>query len=128
MYLPGSANAGPDDREPASAADRGDGAHRRCGVYLAYGPGYPTRRRVNLLRFGGQPQMVGRGNTIENVNVAPAPEGRLWIMSSDPRAAERSTEHPRRAEADQAATRVGPVTLIAPPSGTVTVFGVHGEG
>ena len=88
----------PDDREPAAAADSDDGANRRGGV-IRYGPA-TDRRRVNLLRFGGQPQMVGRGNTIENVNVAPAPRAACGSCRR-PRAAERSTEHPRRAEADR---------------------------
>src|SRR5262245_8533912 len=83
VYLPGSANANrttanqPLQRTPITGRIGAD------GVYLAYGPGYPTRSRVNLLRFGGQPLTVGRGNTIENVNIAAAPEGRLWIMWSD---------------------------------------------
>ena len=127
VYLPGSANANrttanqPIQRTPVTGRIGAD------GVYLAYGPGYPTRSRVNLLRFGGQPLAVGRGNSIENVNIAPAPEGRLWIMWSDRgRLTGRAAIHAVRT--NRRATRVGTPATIAPPAGTVSVFGVHGEG
>ena len=127
VYLPGSANANrttanqPIQRTPVTGRIGAD------GVYLAYGPGYPTRSRVNLLRFGGQPLAVGRGNSIENVNIAPAPEGRLWLMWSDRgRLSGRVAIHAVRT--NRRATRVGTPTTIAPPAGTVSIFGVHGEG
>jgi hypothetical protein len=122
IYLPGSANG---DRSTANQPLQRTpitGRIGSSGVFVAYGPGYPTRKRVDLLRLGApKPLVVGRGQSIENVNIAPAPEGRLWVMWSD-------GTRLFAVRTNRAATRVGPRVQVAAPPGTVSLFGVFGEG
>jgi hypothetical protein len=122
LYLPGSATANrstanqPIQRTPIT------GRLGAPGVYVAYGPGYPTRRRVNLLRLGtSRPLVVGRGQSIETVNIARAPEGRLWVMWSD------GTKL-YAVRTNKAVTRVGERVRINRPPGAAATFGLFGEG
>jgi hypothetical protein len=120
VFLPGSATA---DRRSANPPLQRTAITGRIGggVYIAYGVGYPSRTSVALLRFGGGSLTVGRGAGIENIDISPAPEGRLWIMWSDgPRIVVLRT--------NKAATRVGPRVAINRAPGSVSVFGLFGEG
>jgi len=121
-YLPGSANA---DRSTANQPIQRTPITGRLGaggVYVAYGPGYPTRKSVSLLRLGAsKPLVAGRGSSIENVDVARAPEGRLWVMWSD-------GGKIYAVRTNKAATRVGGRVALTPPAGTVSIFGLWGEG
>jgi hypothetical protein len=121
-YLAGSAT---DDRNSASQPLQRTPISGRLGapgVYVAYGPGYPSRRQVNLLRIGGSsPLVAGRGQSIENVNVSRAPEGRLWVIWSDGDAI-------FVVRTNKAATRVGPRVRVNRPPGAVSTFGLFGEG
>jgi hypothetical protein len=76
---------------------------------------------VNLLRVGGGSIVIARGRDFANVNVAPAPEGRLWVMWTRA-GAEWATR------SNRAATRFEPVTRLKPPRGTVDTYGLWGDG
>jgi hypothetical protein len=91
------------------------------GVYVAYGAGYPSVTTVNLFRVGSGARVVARATGASNVNVAPAPEGRLWVMW-------QVGVRYFATRSNRAATRFGPVTAIAAPAGTVSTFGLWGEG
>lgn len=120
-FVPGSATANratanqPLQRTPLT------GRIGAPGVYLAYGAGYPSYRSVNLLRIGGGRIAVARGRDFANVNVASAPEGRLWVMWTRA-GAEFATR------SNRAATRFEPVTRIKPPRGAVDTYGLWGDG
>jgi hypothetical protein len=119
--VPGSATA---DRRSANQPIQRTPLTGRIGapgVYLAYGAGYPSFGTVNLLRAGGSPQVIARAAGATNVNLAAAPEGRLWLMwqVGNRYVATRS---------NRAATRFGPPTVLSAPPGTVSTFGLWGEG
>jgi hypothetical protein len=89
------------------------------GVFTAYGRGYPTFKSLALLKLGSAaPQIVIPGNGLKHVNLAAAPEGRLWLLwvLNDTVYATRT---------NRAATRVGPPTAIKAPG---TVYRLNGEG
>jgi hypothetical protein len=81
------------------------------GIYLAYGQGYPTFGRVLLWRYGGGKPM--KVSTVfrqhEDVNIAAAPEGRLWVMW-------HSGERVYAVRTNRAATRLGAVVSIHGPN------------
>jgi hypothetical protein len=119
-YVPGSATA---DRKSANQPIQRTPVTGRIGadgVYVAYGAGYPSYTSVNLLRIGGSPLVVARG-AVDDVNLVPAPEGRLWVIwgAGAQYVVTRS---------NKAATRFEPVTRVNRPSGTVSTFGLWGEG
>ena len=91
------------------------------GVFLAHGRGYPTYSSVALWRVGApRPQIVVKADRAEHVNVAAAPQGRLWLMW------ERSgTIYATRT--NRAANRLGAVNTLRPPGGG-TIFRLNGEG
>jgi hypothetical protein len=94
------------------------------GVYLGYCGGYPTCTRTLLWRVGaGKPLQVGGGKDVEDVDVAPGPEGRLWIAWHD-----GQTKQVLATRTNKAATRVGPVVVVAPPKGTSSMWKLAGEG
>jgi hypothetical protein len=119
--VPGSSNADgsaaiPPGQRTAITARIGAG-----GLYVAYGAGYPVFESVNLLRLGRTPVVVARSNRIEHVNVAPGPEGRLWLFWShgDEYLVTRS---------NKAATRFESATHVSLPAGDTTTHGLYGEG
>ena len=121
VFLPGSASADRRSANPPLQRTAITGRLGDSGVYIAYGVGYPSRTSVALARFGGGSLTVGRGTSIDNVAIAPAPEGRLWVTWSDgPKIYAVRT--------NKAATRVGPRVGINRPPGSVSLFGVFGEG
>jgi hypothetical protein len=91
------------------------------GVFLAYGQGYPTPGTVALWSVGtARPQIVVKASRAEHVNVAAAPQGRLWLMWE-----QSGTIHATRT--NPAATRIGAVNTLKPPGGG-TIFRLNGEG
>jgi hypothetical protein len=91
------------------------------GVFVAYGQGYPTFKRVALWRVDrAKPQLLIDADRAEHVNVAPAPEGRLWLVWE-----QSGTILVTRT--NKAATKAGPVTKLSPPGGG-TIFRLNGEG
>ena len=93
------------------------------GVYLAYCSGYPTCKRALLWRMGGKPLAAGSGQDIEDVNIAAAPEGRLWVMWH-----EGGSNELFATRTNKAATRFGPAVAIKPPAGTSSVWKLKGDG
>jgi hypothetical protein len=91
------------------------------GVFLAYGPGYPTPGTVALWRVeSARPQLVVKARRAEHVNVAAAPQGRLWLMWEQSGTIYATRSNP-------AANRIGPVNTLKPPGGG-TIFRLNGEG
>jgi len=91
------------------------------GVYLGYGQGYPTFKTVALWRVGAsRPQLVVKADRAEHVNVAAAPQGRLWLMWE-----QNGTIYAART--NRSASRLGAVNAIKPPSGA-TIYRLNGEG
>lgn len=93
------------------------------GVYLAYCSGYPTCKRVLLWRTGGKPIVAGRGRDVEDVNIAAAPNGRLWVMWH-----EGGSRELFATRTNKAATRFGSVVKLEPPAGASSVWKLKGEG
>jgi hypothetical protein len=92
------------------------------GVFLAYGQGYPTFAKLALLRFGSaKPAIVIGAPRAQGVNLAPAPQGRLWIFWK------RDTGI-FATRTNRAATRIEPISAITPPPNTDTVWRLDGEG
>jgi len=91
------------------------------GVYLFYGQGYPTFKTLALWKVDtAKPQIVLRGSDNKHANVAPAPEGRLWLMWE-----QSGTIYAART--NHSATTVGAVNAIKPPSGA-SIYRLNGEG
>jgi hypothetical protein len=91
------------------------------GVYLFYGQGYPTFDTLALWKVdSAQPHLVVRAAGNEHANVAAAPNGRLWLMWEQSETIYATRTNP-------AATRIGAVNTLKPPSGG-TVFRLNGEG
>jgi hypothetical protein len=113
-FLPGSATPDRRSANPTLQRTAITGRLGAGGVYVAYGSGYPSRTGVVLGRVGGGSLTVGRGTSIDNVDVAPAQEGRLWVMWSD-----GSKLYAVRT--NRAVTRVGPRVAVNRPPGSVSV-------
>jgi hypothetical protein len=95
------------------------------GVYVAYGGGYPTSKRVLLWRVGAaRPMLVGTSADVEDVHVSPGPEGRLWVAWHDGQNAKRIFA----VRTNKAATRVGPIVRVAPPKATSAIWKLNGQG
>jgi hypothetical protein len=122
QYLPGSAD---DGRNSALSIDQKMALSARreaAGVYAAYGTGYPTFKKVVLWRHGtASPVTVASAEGARHVNLAAAPEGRLWVMWA--RAGRLYAVRTNRA-----AARFGPTLAVDAPAGTDVVFKLKGEG
>ena len=91
------------------------------GVYLLYGQGYPTFKTLALWKVDtARPGLVIKADRNEHANVAAAPEGRLWLMWEQNGVI-------NAVRTNRAATRVGAVNAIRPPSGA-TIYRLNGEG
>ena len=91
------------------------------GVLLAHGQGYPTYKTVAVSRVGSsKPQLVIKADRAEHVNVAAAPQGRLWLMWE-----QNGTIYAART--NKAATRLGAANTLRPPGGG-TIYRLNGEG
>ncbi len=96
----------------------------QAGVYVGYCSGYPVCKSTLLWRVGGgKPLKVGGSDDVEDVDVAPGPDGRLWVMWHDGR-----TKQLHATRTNKAATRVGPLVTLAPPKGTSNMWKLAGEG
>ena len=94
------------------------------GVYIAYCSGYPTCKRALLWRTsGGKAVLAGASADVEDVNIATAPSGRLWVMWHD-----GGTNELFATRTNKAATRFGPVIKVKPPVGASEVWKLRGEG
>jgi len=122
QYVPGSATA---DHKSSLSIDQRMAITGRLGapgVFVAYGAGYPTFATVNLWRHGtSNAIVVAKVARAEDISIAAAPEGRLWVMwwRSGRLWATRS---------NKAATRFEPLASIAAPAGTSSIWKVKGEG
>jgi hypothetical protein len=119
---PGSATA--DGKSAISTSYRAAVTSRigAPGVYFVYGVGYPTFTKVALLRFGSAKpvfQIAAAGNQASNVAVGP--EGRLWLFWKH-----GTTIVVTRT--NKAATALEPLTALAPPPGTDTIWNLDGNG
>ena len=91
------------------------------GVYLFYGQGYPTFKTLALWKVDtAKPQLVIKADRNEHANVAAAPEGRLWLMWE-----QNGTIYAART--NRAASRLGAVNAVRPPSGA-SIYRLNGEG
>ena len=91
------------------------------GVYLLYGQGYPTFKTLALWKVDtAKPHLVIKADRNEHANVAAAPDGRLWLMWE-----QNGTIYAART--NRAASRLGAVNAIKPPSGA-TIYRLNGEG
>lgn len=120
-FVPGSATANHASADQPLQRTPVTGRLGRNGVYLAYGAGYPSFTKVNLLRVGGKPRTVANGSGVKDVDLAAAPEGRLWVMW------DRAGKY-YATRSNRKATHFEPVTKIKPPPNTGSTFGLWGEG
>jgi len=119
---PGSTTGGQtvavDERTPVTARS---GA---AGVYAAYCGGYPECHTVLLWRVGSaKARTVGEGRDVENVNVAPGPDGRLWVMWEDNDA---NALLARRS--DPSVGCMGAIVAVDQPPRSSYVWALNGEG
>ncbi|MBM2821945.1 MAG: hypothetical protein HW413_691 [Thermoleophilia bacterium] len=92
-----------------------------AGVFMVHGQGYPTFKTVAVSRVGvSRPQIVLKADRAEHINVAAAPDGRLWLLWE-----QSGTIFATRT--NKTAKKVGPVTQLKPPGGGV-IFRLNGEG
>ncbi|HSP70884.1 MAG TPA: hypothetical protein VLN26_00860 [Gaiellaceae bacterium] len=122
-YLPGSATA---DRNSAASPVQQVGIAARIGapgVYVAYGVGYPTWKQIALWSHstGKTLRVASVGAGLGLPDVAAAPSGRLWAMWS-------AGGRLYAVRSNRAVTRFGPVTALAPPPGSTSVWKLVGEG
>ena len=122
LLAPGSVVGGKaitqDQRTPIAARLRAG------GVYVGYCGGYPSCKRALLWRVGaGAPLSAGGSLDVEDVNISPGPEGRLWVMWHDGKS---KRVYARRT--NKAATRFGPLLELPPPPRTSSIWKLSGEG
>ncbi|MGE5325570.1 MAG: hypothetical protein ACM3NO_00915 [Deltaproteobacteria bacterium] len=121
-YVPGSAD---DSRAQSLSADQVVGVTGRLdapGIYVGYCSGYPTCKTVEVWPYrAAQPMMVEQAQGARFVNIAAAPEGRLWVMwmRGGRIYATRS---------NRAANRFGRAITVQPPPGTTDIWKVGGNG
>jgi hypothetical protein len=91
------------------------------GVFLVYGQGYPTSKTIALWAVDRpSPQLVLKADGAKHVNVAAAPEGRLWLMwERNGKIYATRTNH--------AATKIEPLSTLSEP-GSHSVYELNGEG
>jgi hypothetical protein len=119
VFAPGS--AGP--RKTLSIDQRfAITARQGTGVYVGYAAGYPTAATVTLWKHGAKnPAFRIKARGAQDVNIASAPGGRLWLMWHV-----GSTIYVTRTNA--AATKAGPVRVVKPPARTSTIWKLSGDG
>src|SRR5262245_4215219 len=92
-----------------------------AGVFLAYGQGYPTFKKIAVWRVdSAKPQLLLDAPGAKHVAIAAAPEGRLWVMW-DLGGKVYATR------TNRAATNVGPPSVLR-PAGSGSVYELDGEG
>ena len=120
--LPGSGSA---DRGSAVSLDQRLAISGRIGapgVYVAYGAGYPVWTSLMLFDHStGKAKKIWKG-TVRHVDIAPAPDGRLWVMWVG------SGNAVYAARSNRSATKLGAIVGVKPPGGTDTIWKIAGEG
>jgi hypothetical protein len=92
-----------------------------AGVFLFYGQGYPTFKTLALWKVDtAKPQLVLKADRNEHANVAPAPDGRLWLMWEQ-------NGKIYAARTNKSATKVGAANVLKAP-GAGTIYRLNGEG
>lgn len=87
------------------------------GVYVAYPAGYPSTTRVRLWKAGApKSRTIAQGHGDHVATVTATADGRLWVLWSG------EDDRVEAARTNQAATKLGAVVGVAPPSGTHTVY------
>jgi hypothetical protein len=94
------------------------------GVYVAYCSGYPSCKSVLVWRQGGGVLNAGGSPDVEDVAIAAAPEGRIWVTWHDGQNARRILAR----RSNKAVTRFGPTLVVVPPATTGAVWKLDGEG
>ena len=120
-FVPESATA---DKKSSLSIDQRFGIAARTGggLYVGYGAGYPTYKTVNLWKVGASaPVLRIPAERARHVNVAPGPEGRLWLMW------DRNGQLVFT-RTNKAATKVGPLVTVATPGGSSSIWKLNGEG
>jgi hypothetical protein len=93
------------------------------GVYLAYLNGYPSAKAVALWKIGSSSFLKVPGSQgATNIDMSPAPSGRLWIAFDD----EDDNLHAVRT--DTTAKHFGAVRTLKRPGSASTVYGISIEG
>lgn len=121
-YVPGSARA--DRKSSLSLSTRLPITARRgaAGVYVGFCEGYPVCESINVWKHSdSEARVVAKARAPRHVNIAPGPEGRLWLMWMQ-------RQQLFAVRSNRAATRFGPVLTVAPPKGTSSVWRLMGEG
>ena len=91
------------------------------GVYLFFGQGYPTFKSLALWKVDtAKPHLVIKADRNEHANVAPASDGRLWLMWEQ-------NGKVYAARTNKSATRVGAANVLSAP-GSRTIYRLNGEG
>jgi len=93
-----------------------------AGVYLAYGVGYPSFKRVALIRFGAPAPAIQIGAADNHgANLAAAPQGRLWLFW-------RRGANLFATRTNRAVTAIEPISVFGGPPGTDTIWTFAGNG
>lgn len=90
------------------------------GIFAAYGSGYPVATKALFWRVGGDAPLKVAEARVENVGLAPAPEGRMWVFWKSGRAT-------FAARSNRAATRFGAAVQGAAPAGCESIWRLAGE-
>lgn len=121
LHMPGSSsgNAAIQTDQRTTATGLG---HHLPGVYLTYLTGYPTARKVKLMKLGAKtPTTIATRFGTNGSTLAADPFGRLWVAwfvsSPDP------TIWLRRA--GSGASRFGPTIRLSLPKGTSTLWKIY---
>jgi hypothetical protein len=107
----------PDQRFPIT------GRTDASGVYVAYCSGFPSCTQVHLWEVGSsEPIDVASGTDIEDVNVASAPDGRVWVMWQD-----ASEGKLFAARSNEDASEFGGAAEFDPATGATSIWKVAGD-
>ena len=112
---------------PAAVASQRVGITGRigaAGVYVAYLRGPAGKEKPALWRVGSASPSVIRvpAGAAQDVTLAPAPGGRLWIAWTEAGGTIALTR------TNPAATRFGQIVRVKPPDGTYAIYRLNMEG
>jgi hypothetical protein len=97
------------------------------GFYVAYPAGYPAQNRVLLWRVGAaSSKTIVRARTVahDQVGLAAAPDGRLWVFWSEKQGSRYRIVVTR---SDKDVTAFGERVVLKPPAGSVDDFHLLGD-
>lgn len=93
------------------------------GIFVAYCSGYPSCTSVLLWKLGTTtPVTVAYGRQIRFVNVAAAPDGRIWVMWAD-----MAGPQLYAARSNAAVTRMGAPAVFDPAPGATAIWRMAGD-